>query len=491
MFPRSCARRSVGGLVVGLVGLLWLASYAMATVPAHVSTWAYDDGCNGGAGAPAGLVGAWVTYAESHCGPAAAKAMSDCATGSCTPVAYLDPAWIYATGSAPVPWSEPERWWLHEPGVAPAAFSPANRVRSAAFGGGYLLNPASADVRRWLAGYVRAHYGRYPALMMDDTGGSLSALLYSTVDPRTGAPWTSTAEIGDDQTLQTAEAGRDAGLRRPDGTPFELIDNALSPNPYLSTPFGLLGGESATEGVIAEGSPIDAGTLTRWYPTLLDEIAYIDENPLSQGQFVVLLSRDPAGAVGARLVQEATILLGYRPGRIVDWADLETGSPDLAVWPEEGIVPDDPVQTMGFPGGTGCLDGAGDVCTTGGHVDLQPAGAPAGVFVREFRACYDRGVRFGTCAAIVNDTASAVAVPPAWLSQTYSWQIGFGVPAGTTGDVESGGTLNLTAAPFVPGFTVIDPASAMLLTGVSPPGAADGSFVGAPTGLVAGRPPWP
>src|SRR4249919_136594 len=41
---------------------------AHRAVPTHVATWAYDDGCVGGKGASAGLVRAWVTYAESNCG---------------------------------------------------------------------------------------------------------------------------------------------------------------------------------------------------------------------------------------------------------------------------------------------------------------------------------------------------------------------------------------------------------------------------------------
>src|SRR5579875_3071511 len=52
-------------------------------VPNHVPTWAYDDSasaqwCNGGAGASPQLVRAWLTYAESNCGPNATKALSDC-----------------------------------------------------------------------------------------------------------------------------------------------------------------------------------------------------------------------------------------------------------------------------------------------------------------------------------------------------------------------------------------------------------------------------
>ena len=50
-------------------------------------------------------------------------------------------------------------------------------------------------------------------------------------------------------------------------------------------------------------------------------------------------------------------LLGYAPGHTVSWSDLETNNNNLAVWPEEGIVPTQPIQSMGQPAGASCLDG--------------------------------------------------------------------------------------------------------------------------------------
>lgn len=505
MCLRSCARPRTLALIGALAGVLSAGAVVPAGAaaarphasgaPAHIATWAYDDGCNGGAGASPALVSTWVTYAESNCGVRADKALRDCAPAdgaACTAVAYLDPGWIYSTGSAPVPWSEPETWWLHEPGVPRRAFSVANRLRSTGYGGGYLLNPGSAAVRRWAAGYVSSEYDRYPALMLDDTGDSLSALLYGTLNSRTHTPFKTSAEIGGDAALESAEAGLADGLRHANGTSFEQIDNALSPNPYLSGPFGRLAGAPQVNGVVSEGVPLSNGQLTPYYSTLLDEMAYFDDDPLGQNRFVVLLSYGTAGALRARLVQEATVLLGYRAGHTVDWADLETDSPDLAVWPEEGIVPTIPVQTMGFPQGPGCLNGAGGVCTSGGHTDLTPAGAPARLYIREFRACYDQGVLFGACAAIVNDTGSARRIEPGWLAQNYQWQIGLRVPAGTTGDIQSGGSLDLMGTRFVPGVTRVAAHAALLLTGaVAPEAARLAARAADPPPLVAGGVPWP
>ena len=53
----------------------------------------------------------------------------------------------------------------------------------------------------------------------------------------------------------------------------------------------------------------------------------------------------------------------------------------------------------GGAGPTTILAGNGNVCSTGGHNDIQVA---PGVYRREFGTCYDKGVRFGACAAIVS-----------------------------------------------------------------------------------------
>jgi hypothetical protein len=217
----------------------------------------------------------------------------------------------------------------------------------------------------------------------------------------------------------------------------------------------MLNQATGVDGLIAEGEPEDDGTLDPYYSTLLDQIAYVSDET---NGFVVPLSYASAGASyqqQSRLVQEATMLLGYSPGRLVDWADLEQGSNDLAVWPEEGIYPTEPVQSMSAPSGSGCLAGTGVVCPTGGHNDLQVA---PGVYRREFAACYDHSVAFGACAAVVNTTASPITVPSSWLTHTYAHQITL-----QGGDVQSGGQINLATTPFTPNTTTIPAHAATLL----------------------------
>ena len=73
----------------------------------------------------------------------------------------------------------------------------------------------------------------------------------------------------------------------------------------------------------------------------------------------MLLSYNYAGSAAARRMQAASVLLGYSRGHIVSWSDLEQDNRDLAIWPEEGIVPTRPRQSMRRPEGNGCLEGTG------------------------------------------------------------------------------------------------------------------------------------
>jgi hypothetical protein len=480
----------------GVAAILIVGAAVPTTIPStHVPTWAYDDWttrdpCNGGGdgnvGAPVSLVDQWVTYAESNCGPESltSKAINDCTHNGktyCTPVAYLEANWNYNQNSDSqldscnliAPTSKPESWWLHIPGTTQQNEIPSNRLRTTVNGGGNIFDQTTQAVRTWFQNFVRSCLPDYPALMMDDTGGSRSSLLLKSF-----GSYTSSAEIQTNQRLVSEHRAMAAAMTHAGGAPYLQIDNGLSANNQVATPFALLNNPPSVQGLIAENAPIDNGVITPdshgnpnqdYYATLLDEMAYVDNaaaDNLNNDDFIALLSRDRSGSQPSRLVQQATVMLGYNGSQVVDWANLETNSNDLAVWPEEGIVPANPVQSMGPPGDasgqSGCLAGDGVVCTRGGHLNLQVPGTP-GVYVREFRDCYKQGTRFGSCAAIVNDTATAYAVQPKWLTQRYQWQMGL-----SGGDLQSGGTINVQSQPFTAGSTTIGPHSAMLLTGRSP-----------------------
>jgi hypothetical protein len=389
----------------------------------------------------------WVSYAESNCGPDATKVLSDChasAVRYCTAVQYIDTNRIFAQGSVPIAQDAQESWWLHAPGYSDSA----HRLYLDAYGGGHILDPGSTATQSWFRNYVRANYDSYDALMNDDTGGSLQADAY-------GTGFNSSQEITSDTVLQGAHEQMARALTHSDGSPFQQIDNGIGPNPYLATPLAMLGNPSAVNGLISEGVPWSEGSMpaSSWqYTTMLDEMAYVDH---TASDFMAMLSYDQSGSLRGRRVQAASVLLGYSPGHIVSWSDLEESSSDLAVWPEEGLYPARPVQTMGAPGGPGCLAGAGDQCSSGGHNDLEVA---SGVYRREFAACYDQGRSVGPCAVIVNTTGSTIGVRSSWLSQSYGHEITF-----SGGDVQSGGTIDLSGAPFTAGSTTVPANDALLI----------------------------
>jgi hypothetical protein len=366
----------------------------------------------------------------------------------CDVVAYLDTNWIYP-GSSPM-WSSfsaasSADWFQHAAGSQ-------SQINTSAFGGGLLINQADAGVQSFFGSYARSDYNGVDGLMMDDQSAGLSAQLYSST-----CGCDTDSEFGSDTALQAAHSAMSAAMTHANGQPFTQIDNTLPPNPYLPQGLDLLNQSTGVTGLVAEGEPEDDGTLDPYYSTLLDQIAYVANS--SHG-FVVPLSYAPAGAsyqAQSRRVQEATMLLGYNPGHLVDWADLEQGSSNLAVWPEEGLYPTDPIQSMTAPGGSGCLTGSGQVCSTGGHNNLQVA---PGVYRREFGACYDQRVAIGACAAIINTTANPVTIQSAWLAGAYSHQVTL-----TGGDVQSGGTINTTGATFTPNTTTVQPHDATVLAG--------------------------
>ena len=418
----------------------------------HVPTWAVDDGCNAGIGVSTALVHQWLTFAQSDCGAGGDhKARADCRSGAhryCLVMQYLDTDWSFAQGLVPLAalsGVSKSSWFLHEP--APNAASP---IYSRFSGGGYLVNQADPGVRSFFRSYVRQYFNRDDGLMMDEQSAGLAQeLYYSTCGCST------TDEIATNRALQNAHRALSAALVHRDGSPFLQVDNSLPPNPFLPQGFDLIDRRHGVDGLITEGEPMQYGVFDPNYSTLLDQIAYVETR--TRG-FVVPLSHGTVGApqlLRSRLVQEATVLLGYRPGRLVDWPDLEQGSPDLSVWPEEGIYPNGPVETMRAPRGRGCLAGNGAVCRAGGHLSIEVA---RGIYRREFRSCYYRGVLFGACAAIVNSTTKPVTARRRWLRLAYSHQIAL-----IGDDVQSGGSVAVHGGRFAPGSSIVPPQDAILL----------------------------
>jgi hypothetical protein len=454
---RGLLRRDVrarhASLVIACVvayGAVAPSTLGDATPFDHIETWAYDDSassgwCNGGYGASPTLVRSWLTYAETNCGPNADKALTDChdaGTTHCTVLTYLNPnvAWP----GNPIPRGVPvqENWWLHQPGYTDFAHRLAD---VGSYGTGYLLNQSSPAVQQRVQSYLRASFDSWDGVMMDDFAGSTTAQFW-------GTGYSSSEEISTDSEVLAGHEQMARVLTHSSGAPFLQVDNGINVNPDVKPTFPLLNDPSSVVGLVAEGEPWENG-VQPYYSTLLDYLAYVDSR---RGNFIALLSYDENGRLEARRFQEGTVLLGYAPGHVVDWADLEQANLDLAVWPEEGIYPTQPIESMRPPGGNGCLSGDGVVCPRGGHNDLE---VMPGVYRREFGACYDHGVLFGPCAVLVNDTSSSVTVSRSWLAQSYSHQITI-----SGGDVQSGGTIDTAGATFTPGSTAVPADDALLLS---------------------------
>jgi hypothetical protein len=426
---------------------------AAEPVQNHVETWAYDDSesqdwCNGGAGASPSLVRQWLTYAETNCGPDSVKALADChdaGTTYCTVLQYFNPNLVYTNNDpAKLVANAPENWWLHQPGYTDAAHRLSWHTD---WGTAYGPNQSVPAVDDWLASYLRAKYSAWDGLILDDTSASLPQEFY-------GTGFSSSQEITSDAGLVAAHAQLASALTRLGGAPFIKVMNGINPDPDLKPALPVLGKPSSVVGLVAEGQPWSGDSLSDHYPGLLDEMARVDS---MQNRFMVLLSYDSQGSLKARRLQAATVLLGYSPGHIVSWSNLETSNNDLAVWPEEGIYPTAALQSMARPGGRGCLAGAGVLCSRGGHNDIQVAD---GVYRREFGSCYQEGKAFGRCAVIVNDTSAPVTVRSSWLSAPYSHEITM-----HGGDVQSGGTVDVAGASFSADSTRIPADDAILLAG--------------------------
>jgi hypothetical protein len=405
-----------------------------AQVPKHIATQVYDDSCQGYK-TPSAFVQKWVSIALSSCN--GNKALSDCHAHGvtyCLAFRYTSPVQIAplldTQGIMP---STRENWWLHDPGYK----DKNHRITMIGNNGPvYSLNQSVPAVDDWFEQWARSKYNAWDGFEADDTYGNLPAQLYGS-----SGNYTTAQELTSDAALQAAHATFANAMTHVNHTPFLLEYNAIydGGNEYIPQYLSMIHNPTNVIGLIADSSPWDYGNVDQFYSGLLDDIAYV--NTQTKG-FVALLSYDNTGNTAGRRVQEATTLLSYSQGHTVDWEEMlnpnqvtAATTADLSIWPEEGIYPTQPLETMQSPGGTGCLAGTGVLCSTGGHNDLQVA---LGVYRREFKQCYNQGIPFGPCAVIMNDTLSPVTIQSTWLKQTYTHVITM-----TGSDVESGGFINV------------------------------------------------
>ncbi len=356
------------------------------SAPFHIETWGYDEQGGEGSNASPSVVAQYLTYAESAGGN---KVLNDCHTVApyCKAMHYDDPNRQYmGTSSGYFAAAKGENWYLHAPG-----YSDSSHRLSACLSGGrcaYLPNQSLPAVQAYFRNEMQGYGNNYDGVFMDDTGAGLAQQVYGTGQ-------SSSQEITSDSQNLAMHQAMASAYTHVDGSPYLVVANTTSDNPWLPSGFGLLGNPGNAIGAVAEGTPIYGGGITSHYSSLLDRMAAVNKT----SGFLTMLSY--GSGTQMRTVHIGTIWLGYAPGHEVSWEDFSrNNSSDIAAWPEETIYPTQPVESMS--------SGNGDLLVT------------TNVWRREFSACYLRGQYWGRCAALVNTNGSAVSVQSSWLKQSYT-----------------------------------------------------------------------
>ena len=410
----------------------------------HIATWAADSAFGQGGGVSAANVNQLVTYAVGD-----DKSVGDCHAGSgCKSVFYLDPnhVWNNSPSScvshpdADVVAAASESWFVHDTGFSDAA----HRVHGKDSSGCSIweMNPNSAGLQAWWRNYLRTHANSYDGYLIDN---DIMDVIDAGYFPSGGGcdPWpsycTSTQEIASNAAEVAARANFVNAMSHSDGSPMHFFFQQASFNIPLD-----LSGFAATNrfvGLSCEGCVSTTASPLRpsLYASVLNEMAAV--NATSGAYLLISKGNSPAGSatqLAQRMVTVSIAWLGYSEGHTIVRANLESNTNNLAIWPEELVYPAGPLQSMH----SGAID-----------LMVQP-----GVWRREFRTCYQKGVPIGPCAVIVNANGFAVTVKSSWLQQAYRHIITL---AG--GDVLSGGTSNISGARFTPNVTTIQPSEGLLL----------------------------
>jgi hypothetical protein len=428
---------------------------AIADVPVHIPTWAYDEASAQGGSASAANVEKYVTYAESGFGNG--KAVSDCATSPkvCHSVAYTNPNLVYDDTSCPmVPDNEfiaasSESWFVHLAGYSDAAHRVHGTYSRTCKGTAgtvpvYLADQANADVVAWWKSFIQKNLNSFDYFWLDSTETTVGGQAFGpggSFCPGVSA-CTTTEEYPTDASVLAAHISFGNALSHVSGSALQYIFNGVQFNSGDIENTSLLSEDpSHFIGGVCENCVVDSGVLRPAnYTAVLNGMLAV--NGISGAQFVQLDSGSSASGSAAQIAQRKVALaiawLAYKDGHTVIFPNFEDATDNLAVWPEDLVYPGAPVQSMQWS--------ANDIMVSGS------------VYRREFRQCFNDREPIGACAAIVNASSSTVTVAKSWLTQTYSHQI---TPEG--GDVLNGGTLSLTSTTFTPNVTTIAPGQAILL----------------------------
>src|SRR5579872_140918 len=418
------------------------------SVPKHVPTWAYDgsyggltDGANAISTNPISKrhIQTWVSFAEAGIqrNGVPQKAYRDCQPGApCKNVVYYDPVKLFSTcwpDRAFIGENTSEDYYLHD-GVPVSSSNRITRVQRACGGVAtvYFPNWNNPAVGQWLA---KNYLGLIPentnTMMFQDD---------SAVDCKGRFRYGQTFTPYELQAGPSCEASLAAGLRKVaaqirwgDGTPVQAIANGFAAGPSQpanTTSILLIAPGSQIVGGIEENGLIYT---TKYTP----RASFSDVNTASltyavnpNALYGILATANPVngstdrcvdsahntetgcGAIQLRHNLLASFWLAFRPEHTILWENFNFSGNDccggvhtLAVYPEASIYPTEPIQLLNTfdknvptTDGSGCgsQPGSGGIqsfvvaCGT-----LNDGKTPAGVYVREFRRCYNFGQLIG------------------------------------------------------------------------------------------------
>jgi hypothetical protein len=456
MHTKQTIARFVWGVVVFLAMIAGSQTHFLSRLaagdfaaPYHIPTWAVDEYRDEGATVSAADVVRLVTYAETGYGND--KALKDChsAHPGCMAVFYVQASKVFVTADCPSALATRflaaarESWFVHEPGYSDAAHRLQETYHSRCHGVPttaivWQINKASPEVQAYFRSFLRQFADNYDYYFMDDTHAAVVNQFGGCPEPQHYCH--QTQEFRSDTDVIQGTAAFVAAMTHTDGKPMQFFFNSLSFNGRPVADLRLLDATPQFVGASCENCGVDENQEDpQSYAPVLNTMAAFR----TRGKIFVLLTDGdaPAGSqeqIKQRFVATALAWLGFDDDHTVVWKNLEFNTRNLAVWPEDMIYPTQPLQTM-----------------SSGATDLRVAPR---VWRREFTTCYDRGLRFGACAALLNGNDQPVTVAQSWLHQQYTHLISV-----VGGDELSGGREFLNRETFTPGQTTIPAEGALLL----------------------------
>lgn len=487
-----------------------------STIPNHMLTWAYDgtyggqtDGTSRNTTNPTSQrhVQAWVSYAEGN-GPTQ-KELQDCSPGvkttKCQAVVYFDSNHIFSNSavdrdvyavlnSANLP--NDSGFYHNVQPVVEDRVTHTTGPCSPRSGPCYWLNSATPQVLQFYSNCLfqggggpqcnNSHYIPLPegTVGFNDTMAGLCRGYFYDGDGAASSRYP--VELGApfecDRNLQANLRNTLNHIVWADLKPVRQFVNSLGAicgsclrTKDQATWFCTGAGTHALGGVLDSDETSGMHVPTKQVAAIdLDTVAMLfNETTICDAVF---LNRSAASAGSGTQLQQrryhlATIWAGYDQQRTVSWEAMNPRPTILNIYPEEQIVPANPVETMGDmtnsgTKGTGCDGNKIDNTMTGGVHDLVVfCKANLGVYVREFRNCYSWRVLVGRCAVVFNTTNTAVTISSSWafpsgaaaLTKNYGHSLeitGSDVVtdgcSDTTGCATGSGTdLNFKGNPFV------------------------------------------